>query len=297
MYEFQGIHFGPTEVTVEADSLRGALDQMGQLYNLHKDALFLEAHVEFFYDTEAEVVPRSQDDEEGFQYRGFECLKTGCNITFKETEEDSGIYPGRYRAYRNGDDNPKLYDPQRGPEKILGKVSTDTPFVQRFQVDVGQSGNRQAAPPRGEQATSSGSAANPSGNRGAGGTQNGQTQNGQGRHESEDLYDQSGQPQNAGKPTPEQAADALVAKAEKHPERELARDVQINGKTLEDKLRGLAEYCGREDDYVARVAEALQLQDLSQVAVGQVQTVAQMLLDEEMLRQNEEFEPDDQLPF
>jgi hypothetical protein len=145
--------------------------------------------------------------------------------------------------------------------------------------------------------SSESSAANPSGNRGAGDRQNGQTQNGRGQHESEDLYDQSGQPQNAGKPTPEQAADALVAKAEKHPERELARDVQINGKTLEDKLRGLAEYCGRDDDYVGRVTGALQLQDLSRVAVGQVQTVAQMLLDEEMLRQNEEFEPDDQLPF
>ena len=88
-----------------------------------------------------------------------------------------------------------------------------------------------------------------------------------------------------------------MVKAEKHPERELARDVQINGKTLEDKLRGLAEYCGRDDNYVSRVTGALQLQDLSRVAVGQVQTVAQMLLDEEMLRQNEEFEPDDQLPF
>jgi len=297
MYKFQGIRFGPTEVTVEADSLRGALDQMGQLYNLHKDALFLEAHVEFFYDTQAEVVPRSQDDEEGFQYRGFECLRTGCNITFKETEEDSGIYPGRYRAYRNGDDKPKLYDPQRSPEEILGKVSTDTPFVQRFQVDVGQSGNRQAAPPRGEQATSSGSAANSSGNPSVSSTQNGQTQNGQERHESENLYDQSGQSQNAGTPTPEQAADALVTKTEKYAETDLAGEVQLNGATLEEKLRGLAEYCGRDDDYVARVAEALQLQDLSQVAVGQVQTVAQMLLDEEMLRQNEEFEPDDQLPF
>jgi hypothetical protein len=145
--------------------------------------------------------------------------------------------------------------------------------------------------------SSEASAANSTGNPSVSGTQNGQTQNGRGQHESEDLYDQSGQSQNAGKPTPEQAADALVAKAENHPERELARDVQINGKTLEDKLRGLADYCGRDDNYVGRVTGALQLQDLSRVAVGQVQTVAQMLLDEEMLRQNEEFEPDDQLPF
>jgi hypothetical protein len=73
--------------------------------------------------------------------------------------------------------------------------------------------------------------------------------------------------------------------------------VQINGATLAEKLYGLAEYCDRDDGYVTRVADALQLQSLSQVAVGQVQTVAQMLLDEDMLRQNEEFEPDDQLPF
>jgi len=122
------------------------------------------------------------------------------------------------------------------------------------------------------------SAANPTGNRGADGTQNGQSQN-------------------AGTPTPEQAADALVTRAQKYAETDLAGEVQLNGATLEEKLRGLAEYCGRDDDYVARVAEALQLQDLSQVAVGQVQTVTQMLLDEDMLRQNEEFEPDDQLPF
>jgi hypothetical protein len=88
-----------------------------------------------------------------------------------------------------------------------------------------------------------------------------------------------------------------VARAEKYAETDLAGEVQLNGATLAEKLYGLAEYCGRDDGYVGRVAGALQLQDLSRVAVGQVQTVAQMLLDEEMLRQNEEFEPDDQLPF
>lgn len=161
MYEFRGIDFGPTEVTVEAETLRGALDQMGQLYNLHKDAVFLAAHVEFFYDEEAEVVPRARDDDEGFMYRGFECLKTGCNITFKETEEEGGIFPGRYRAYRNGDDNPKLYDPRHSPKEILKKVSPETPYIKHFRVDVGgsqssqkqgsgHSAGRQQAPPRGE---------------------------------------------------------------------------------------------------------------------------------------------------
>jgi hypothetical protein len=137
------------------------------------------------------------------------------------------------------------------------------------------------------------SAANPSGNPSVSGTQNDQAQNGRGRHESEDLYDQSSR----SGPTKGQAAQAVVAKARKHPEETLAAEAQVNGATLEKKLRGLAEYCGRDEGYVARVTGALQLQSLGQVAVGQVQTVVDMMLDEEVLRQNESFEPDDQLPF
>ncbi|WP_103021488.1 hypothetical protein [Salinibacter altiplanensis] len=297
MYEFQGIDFGPTEVTVEADTLRGALDQMGQLYNLHKDALFLEAHVKFFYDTQAEVVPRSRDDDEGFQYRGFECLRTGCNITFKETEEDSGIYPGRYRAYRNGEDNPKLYDPQRSHEDILGKVSPQPPHVQRFGVDVGQNGNRQ----NGNRQNGSGrgeSAANPSGTQAASSTaQNGTSGSSREQHESEKMYDKGSQSAAPKSPTKEQAASSLVAKAQKHTDDTLAGKAQVNGTTLDQKLKGLAEYCNRDDGYVARVLDALQLQSFEQVAVGQVETVAQMLLHEDVLQQNEEFEADDDLPF
>ena len=144
-------------------------------------------------------------------------------------------------------------------------------------------------PPRGQKRSGRGnSAANPSGDGAASAT----VQNSQRRqHESERVYDQSSQP------TKEQAADGLVARAEKYAEADLAGEVQINGATLAEKLYGLAEYCDRDEGYVARVTDALQLQSLSQVAVGQVQTVAQMLLDEDMLRQNEEFEPDDQLPF
>ena len=144
-------------------------------------------------------------------------------------------------------------------------------------------------PPRGQKRSERGdSAANPSGDGAASAT----AQNSQRRqHESERVYDQSFQP------TKEQAADGLVARAEKYAETDLAGKVQINGATLAEKLYGLAEYCDRDTGYVTRVADALKVQNLSQVAVGQVQTVAQMLLDEDMLRQNEEFEPDDQLPF
>ena len=152
---------------------------------------------------------------------------------------------------------------------------TPSPWTDRFQEASAKS-------------SSESSAANPTGDPSVSGTQNGR-----GQHESEDLYDQSSR----SGPTKEQAADALVAKAREHPEDTLAAEAQVNGATLEKKLRGLAEYCGRDGGYVARVTGALQLQSLGQVAVGQVQTVADMMLDEEVIQENESFEPDDQLPF
>lgn len=136
-------------------------------------------------------------------------------------------------------------------------------------------------------------ASNPSSDGRASSTrQNGQT-GGRPQHESQKVYDQSSQ----SAPTKEQAADALVAEAQKHPEDTLAFGCQVNGTMLDEKLKGLAEYCGRDHGYMARVLDALQLQSLGQVAVGQVQTVANMMLDEEVLRENESYEPDDQLPF
>jgi len=296
MYEFQGIDFGPTEVTVEDDTLRGALDQMGQLYNLHKDALFLEAHVQFFHDVEPEVVPRSRDDNEGYQYRGFECLRTGCNVTFKEKEEKDGIFPGRFAAYRNGDDNPKLYDPKYDPQEILEMVDTDTPFIRRFGVDIGHDGqHRRQSPSRGQTANGSESASNPSGAPEASSTrQNGGRQ----KHESEKVYDQSSQEtSNQQGPSAQQAATALLGKIEAEPDGQLAGDTSVNGTDLADKLMGLAEYAGRDKGYVRRLVDALGVTSLSEVAVGQAQDAVAMILDEETLRQNENFEPDDQLPF
>jgi hypothetical protein len=175
---------------------------------------------------------------------------------------------------------------------------TPSPWTDRFQRsephqnDSGSPGTSSAqGPPPREKAQSGESASNPTGDPSVSQAR----KNGRGRtqHESEDLYDQSSRSE----PTKEQAADALVAKAQNHPENTLAFKCQVDGTMLDEKLKGLAEYCGRDHGYVARVLDALQLQSLGQVAVGQVQTVAQMLLDEEMLRQNEEFEPDDQMPF
>lgn len=284
MYEFQGIDFGPTEVTVEDDTLRGALDQMGQLYNLHKDALFLAHHVRFFYDEDPEVVPRSRDDAEGYQYRGFECLRTGCNITFKEKEEKDGIFPGRYCAYVNGDDNPKLYDPARSPDEILEKVAPDTPFIRKFGVNLGEDRSSEAGPPpRGKRAGGSSSAANPSGDPSTSGTK--------ARHESEDLY-------SGGNGKVEKAGEQLVRKARKNTAPDaLARDVQVDGTPLPSKIEAFASFAGRDSGYLRRCLDAVGVQSATHVAVGELGDLVEMLIDEQTLNANESFEPDDELPF
>jgi hypothetical protein len=142
---------------------------------------------------------------------------------------------------------------------------------------------------RGSDSSGGGSAANPSGDGRASSTR----QNGREQHASEKVYDQSAR----SGPSPEQAARSLTQKAQKHPDDTLAGEAQMGGTTLGAKLRGLAEYCDRDSGYVSRILDSLQLSGLEQVAVGQVQTVAQMMLDEEVLRQNESFDPDDDLPF
>jgi len=304
MYEFQGIDFGPTDVTVEDETLRGALDRIGQLYNLHKDALFLEAHVEFFHDVEPEVVPRSRDDNEGYQYRGFECLRTGCNVTFKEKEEEDGIFPGRFAAYRNGDDNPKLYDPKYDADEILGMVDTDTPFVRRFGVDIASNGQHgRQSPSRGQSGQGPTSGANPSGDeRGSSTRQTGSRQNGgRQKHESEEMYDaNAGSTAGTnGKPSPEQAARQLAETVRQQYEPSvLAGEAQLaSGDLLSQKLRGLVEYAGRDHGYQARVLDALGVGGFDEVAVGKLGDVTQMIVDEETLRENESFEPQDDLPF
>jgi hypothetical protein len=120
-------------------------------------------------------------------------------------------------------------------------------------------------------------------------------QNGQSREprESEEIYDQS---KKRG-PSPEEAARKLVQKAREHDAGQLAGEVTVSGAPLSQKLRGLAEYAGRDKGYVARVCDALSIGGFDEVAVGQAQDVAQMLLDEDMLRENKSFEPDGEMPF
>jgi len=125
-------------------------------------------------------------------------------------------------------------------------------------------------------------------------------QNGDARaqHESEETsavasYDQS----KKRSPSPEEAARRLVQKARTHDAGQLAGEVAVSGAPLSQKLRGLAEYAGRDKGYVARVCDALSIKGFDEVAVGQAGDVAHMLLDEDMLRENESFEPDGEMPF
>lgn len=143
MYEVQDVPFGSITVDVEAQNFRDLLDQVDMLINLGEDAEMIEDHVRFFYDdVEPRVVPRVSDDDQNNMYRGFRCLNTGVNITFKE-DQNGNIYPGRYAAYENGQDNPKLYDPANDMETILSSVSRDVDYIRRHGIRLPGSGNSQ----------------------------------------------------------------------------------------------------------------------------------------------------------
>lgn len=143
------------------------------------------------------------------------------------------------------------------------------------------------------------SAANPSGTPEASASQQRNTQQ-RTRHESEEMYDT-----NAGstagtnsKPSPEQAARQLAETAQQQYESgELAGEVTLQGDPISQKLRGLVEYAGRDHGYQARVLDALGVGGFDEVAVGQLGDVTQMIIDEDTLRENESFEPQDDLPF
>lgn len=132
-----------------------------------------------------------------------------------------------------------------------------------------------------------GFASNPSGAPKASATQQRQ------KHESEKMYDQS----NRQGPSPEQAANALLAKVEDEPDDQLAGDTAVNGTDLAGKLVGLAEYVRRGGGYMSRVLDALGVETLDNLSVGNARDAADMILDEDTLRQNESFQPDDELPF
>jgi len=248
----------------------------------------------------------------GLLEAGEEALQRPITIGAREADKDQVLFIDVYTD-EGGLQIPSSTPDQGDEEACLTAVKTirswigltPNPWSDRFErsdsydAPAESSSPKASSPPsRGQKRSdANGSAANPSGDPRVSGTQNGHDQDGKAqsrqRHESEELYDQSSRSE----PTKKQAASALVAKAQKHPEDTLAGEAPVNGTTLDEKLRGLAQYCGRDEGYVARVTGALNLQDFSQVAVGQVQTVAQMLLHEDVLEENEEFEPDDELPF
>ena len=66
---------------------------------------------------------------------------------------------------------------------------------------------------------------------------------------------------------------------------------------LGEKLKGFAWYCGRDEGYLSRVLDAVGVSAVGEITVGQVPDVMDLIKDEEVLRQNESFEPDDDLPF
>lgn len=113
------------------------------------------------------------------------------------------------------------------------------------------------------------------------------------QHESEKVYDTSGQSQ----PTPNPAANQLLEKVGGHPDDTLVRDVEIEGTSLTKKLVGLAEYLDHGNGYLSRVRDAAGVTDLGDVAMGQIREVVFMIVDEQALEENEQLQPDDDLPF
>jgi hypothetical protein len=95
----------------------------------------------------------------------------------------------------------------------------------------------------------------------------------------------------------ERAAKALLQRVRTHPPEQLVGETTIPDGPLGEKLKGFAHYCGRDEGYLHRVLDAVGVSAVEQIAVGQVPDVIDMVKDEEVLRQNESFEPDDELPF
>lgn len=95
----------------------------------------------------------------------------------------------------------------------------------------------------------------------------------------------------------ERAAEALRQRVSTHPSGQLVGETTIPDGPLGEKLKGFARYCGRDEGYLHRVLDAVGVSAVGAIAVGQVPDVIDMIRDEEVLRQNESFEPDDELPF
>jgi hypothetical protein len=95
----------------------------------------------------------------------------------------------------------------------------------------------------------------------------------------------------------ERAATALQARVQGHPSDQLVGETTIPDGPLADKLRGFVQYAGRDEGYLSRVLDAMSVPSVERLTVGQVDDAIEMIKDEEVLRQNESFEPDSDLPF
>lgn len=93
------------------------------------------------------------------------------------------------------------------------------------------------------------------------------------------------------------AANTLRKRAQQHPSDQRVGETSIPGGPLGEKVKGFASYCGRDEGYLRRVLDTQEVGTVDELAVGQVPAVLDMIADEETLRQNEQFEPDDDLPF
>ncbi len=95
----------------------------------------------------------------------------------------------------------------------------------------------------------------------------------------------------------ESAAEVLRKRASRHPPEQLVGETTIPDGPLGEKLKGFAEYCGRSEGYLHRVLDTKDVSSVEELTVGQVADTVDMIKDEEVLRQNESFEADGDLPF
>jgi len=95
----------------------------------------------------------------------------------------------------------------------------------------------------------------------------------------------------------ERAAEALRNRLKGHSPEQRVGETTIPDGPLGDKLKGFADYCGRDERYLQRVLDAVGVTSVDALSVGQVPDAIDMIADEAVLRENEHFEPDDDLPF
>lgn len=95
----------------------------------------------------------------------------------------------------------------------------------------------------------------------------------------------------------ERAAHTLRARAQQSPSDQRVGETRIPSGPLAEKIKGFASYCGRAPSYLRRVLDTQDVDTVDELTVGQVAAVLDMIANEEALRQNEHFEPDDELPF